>query len=73
MRTHSTLPPAWPYSMPIVPAGTSIVSRPGVRGTTRPCSRAKVTMPIVPWPHMGRQPLVSMKTRPQSASSDAGG
>jgi hypothetical protein len=42
--------------MSMTPAGTSTRSLPGVRGWIRPCSSPKVTMPIVPWPHIGRQP-----------------
>ena len=55
------------------PAGTSTRSRPGVRGVMRPCSSPKLIMPIVPCPHMGRQPEVSMNRMPQSASSRVGG
>ena len=35
-------------------------STPGVFGFTSPFSIAIVTVPIVPWPHIGRQPEVSM-------------
>ena len=55
------------------PAGTSALKRPGVRGWINPFSSPKVTIPIVPWPHIGRQPLVSMKRIPMSASSLTGG
>ena len=36
-------------------------------------SSAKVTVPIVPWPHMGRQPVVSMNRMAISQSSRVGG
>lgn len=42
---------------------------PSTLGTTRPSSIATVTVPIVPWPHIGRQPLTSMKRTPTSQSS----
>ena len=32
-----------------------------------------VTVPIVPWPHMGRQPEVSMKRIATSQSGRVGG
>ena len=51
-----------------MPAGTSTLSFPASRGAINPFSIPNVTMPIVPWPHMGRQPLVSMKRMPQSQS-----
>ena len=38
------------------PAGASSRSMPGVAGVTRPFSIAMVTVPMVPWPHIGRQP-----------------
>ena len=55
------------------PAGTSSRSLPGLRGVISPFSRANVTMPIVPWPHIGRQPLVSMNRIAQSQSGSVGG
>src|SRR4051812_25119392 len=38
-----------------------------------PFSRAIVTVPIVPWPHIGRHPDVSMKRIPTSQSGRVGG
>ena len=38
-----------------------------------PVSTSTVATPIVPWPHIGRQPQTSMKSTPQSASSRVGG
>ena len=35
-------------------------STPSSLGVTSPCSSAIVTVPMVPWPHIGRQPEVSM-------------
>src|SRR6266702_1078976 len=73
IATLATLSPRVVYSMPMTPAGTSILSRPTVRGRIRPCSSANVTMPIVPWPHMGRQPLVSMNRMAASLAGSMGG
>ena len=39
---------------------------------TRPVSTSTVTTPIVPCPHIGRYPLTSTNTTPQSASSRHG-
>ena len=38
-----------------------------------PVSTSTVATPIVPCPHMGRQPETSMKRTPQSASGRVGG
>ena len=38
-----------------------------------PVSTSTVATPIVPWPHIGRQPDTSMNSTPQSASSRSGG
>jgi len=43
-----------------MPAGVSSRNIPSDFGLTRPCSMIAVTVPIVPWPHIGRQPEVSM-------------
>jgi hypothetical protein len=59
--------------MSIVPAGTSTFRRPGTAGWISPCSRPNVMMPIVPWPHIGRQPLVSMNRMPMSLAGSTGG
>ncbi|BCB76722.1 hypothetical protein Pflav_031320 [Phytohabitans flavus] len=40
---------------------------------TIPVSTSTVATPMVPWPHIGRQPLTSMNTTPQSASGRIGG
>ena len=48
-------------------------STPGVFGFTSPCSIAIVTVPIVPWPHIGRQPEVSMNRMAMSQSGRVGG
>ena len=56
------------------PAGTS--SRMTVSGSvtsTIPVSTSTVATPIVPCPHIGRQPETSMKITPQSASGRSGG
>ena len=56
------------------PAGTS--RRTTVSGSvtaTIPVSTSTVATPIVPCPHIGRQPETSMKSTPQSASSRVGG
>ena len=45
----------------------------GSRTSTMPVSTRTVATPIVPWPHIGRQPETSMKSTPQSASSRVGG
>ena len=42
---------------------------PGSRGVTSPCSSAIVTVPMVPWPHIGRQPEVSMNRMAMSQSA----
>ena len=65
--------PSFRYSATTSPAGVSRLSRPGVFGFMRPCSTAKVTVPIVPCPHMGRQPDVSMNRMAMSQSSRVGG
>ena len=51
------------------PAGASSASTPGWAGVTRPFSIAMVTVPIVPCPHIGRQPLTSMNRIAVSQSS----
>ena len=61
------------YSTSTRPAGASMAKRPGVRGTTSPSSIATVTVPMVPWPHIGRQPLTSIYSTPNSQSSRVGG
>ena len=51
-------------------------SRTSVTGSvtsTMPVSTSTVATPIVPCPHIGRQPLTSMNSTPQSASSRVGG
>ena len=56
------------------PAGVS--SRITVSGSvtaTMPVSTSTVATPIVPCPHIGRQPETSMNSTPQSASSRVGG
>jgi hypothetical protein len=45
----------------------------GSRTSTIPVSTSTVATPIVPCPHIGRQPDTSMKSTPQSASSRVGG
>ena len=40
---------------------------------TMPVSTSTVATPIVPWPHIGRQPETSMNSTPQSASWRVGG
>jgi len=55
------------------PAGVSSRSTPGIFGFTSPFSMAKVTVPMVPWPHIGRQPEVSMNRIATSQSSRVGG
>ena len=42
-------------------------------GDTSPFSTAIVTVPIVPCPHIGRQPLTSMNRMPTSQSARVGG
>ena len=51
----------------------SRLSLPGVRGWISPRSSAMVTVPMVPWPHIGRQPEVSMNRIATSQSSRVGG
>ena len=56
------------------PAGVS--SDTSVSGSvtgTMPVSTRTVATPIVPCPHIGRQPETSMNSTPQSASSRVGG
>ncbi len=60
MRTLSTKRPFCSKRATTLPAGASRLSTPGVAGVTSPFSIAMVTVPIVPWPHIGRQPLTSM-------------
>ena len=73
MRTSSTYSPSCLYSATTTPAGVSRRSTPGVFGFTSPFSIAIVTVPIVPWPHIGRQPEVSMNRMAMSQSSRVGG
>ncbi len=68
MRTSSTYSPSCRYSAITSPAGVSRRSTPGVFGVTSPFSIAMVTVPIVPWPHIGRQPEVSMNRMAMSQS-----
>ena len=54
------------------------VCRAGSRSRARsratiPHSTSTVATPIVPWPHIGRQPETSMNSTPQSASARVGG
>ena len=56
-----------------MPAGVSMASLPGSRGVMRPFSMPMVTVPMVPWPHIGRQPEVSMKSTATSQSGRVGG
>lgn len=56
------------------PAGVS--SRTVVTGSvtsTMPVSTRTVATPMVPWPHIGRQPETSMNKTPKSASGRVGG
>ncbi len=56
------------------PAGVS--SRIRVTGSvtsTMPVSTSTVATPIVPWPHIGRQPDTSMNSTPKSQSGRVGG
>ena len=48
-------------------------SLPGSRGWIRPFSIPMVIVPISPWPHMGRQPEVSMNSTATSQSGRVGG
>lgn len=59
--------------MSTLPAGASIDRCPGVRGVIRPFSIPIVMVPMVPWPHIGRQPEVSMNSTPTSQSGRVGG
>ena len=72
-RTDSTYSPFCSYSAITRPAGVSSRSTPGVFGRTSPCSTATVTVPMVPCPHIGRQPEVSMNRMPMSQSGRVGG
>ena len=73
MRTSSTYSPFITYSAVTSPAGVSSRSMPGVFGVTSPFSSAMVTVPMVPWPHIGRQPEVSMNRMAMSQSGRVGG
>src|SRR5215207_2091072 len=56
------------------PAGVSSrTTVTGSRAATMPVSTSTVATPIVPCPHIGRQPETSMNSTPQSASGRAGG
>jgi hypothetical protein len=56
------------------PAGvSSAISVSGSVTSTMPVSTSTVATPIVPCPHIGRQPETSMNSTPQSASSRVGG
>ena len=54
------------------PAGASMDRRPGSRGWIKPFSIPMVMVPISPWPHMGRQPEVSMNRTATSQSGRVG-
>ena len=74
MVTASARPPDTATRASTRPAGVSrrtTVS--GSRTSTMPVSTRTVATPMVPWPHIGRQPETSMKSTPQSASSRVGG
>ena len=58
--TQSTFAPVCLYSISTSPAGASIRIFPGIFGVISPSSRAIVIVPIVPCPHMGRAPEVSI-------------
>ena len=61
MVTDFARPPSTRTRASTSPAGTSrrtIVS--GSVTSTSPCSTRTVATPIVPWPHIGRQPATSM-------------
>lgn len=45
----------------------------GSTASTMPVSTRTVATPMVPWPHMGRQPETSMNSTPKSASGRVGG
>ena len=59
--------------MSTLPAGVSTARLPGSRGVMRPFSMPMVTVPMVPCPHIGRQPEVSMKSTATSQSGRVGG
>ena len=61
------------YSTIINPAGVSILTIPGFFGFINPSSMAIVIVPIVPCPHMGRQPLVSINKTAISFCGSWGG
>ena len=70
---HSTtLPWLSRVSASTMPAGTSRRRRPSGFGRDQPLLDRTVTVPMVPWPHIGRQPLVSMKRIAASVSSRIG-
>ena len=48
-------------------------SAPGTRGTIKPFSMPMVTVPMVPCPHIGRQPEVSMNSTATSQSARVAG
>ena len=72
--TERARPPSTATRASTSPAGVSrrtTVS--GSRTSTMPVSTSTVATPIVPCPHIGRQPETSMNSTPQSASSRVGG
>ena len=74
MVTDRATPSVTATSATTSPAGVS--SRMVVTGSvtsTMPVSTSTVATPMVPCPHIGRQPDTSMNTTPQSASARVGG
>ena len=72
--TERARPPSTATRASTSPAGVS--SRTTVSGSltaTIPVSTSTVATPIVPCPHIGRQPETSMNSTPQSASARVGG
>ena len=72
--TARARPPSTATRASTSPAGVS--SRTTVSGSltsTIPVSTSTVATPIVPCPHIGRQPETSMNSTPQSASGRVGG
>ncbi len=73
MRTLSTNRPSRLISATTRPAGASSATVPSSRTASSPFSTAIVTVPIVPWPHIGRQPETSMNRIAMSQSARVGG
>src|SRR4030095_5787066 len=72
--TERATPPVTSTEASTSPGGVS--SRITVAGSvtgTIPVSTRTVATPIVPWPHIGRQPDTSMNSTPKSASGLVGG